>query len=200
MLAKFQTERLALKYESNHVYRNILYWVHIIKLTPMKYANKFSPKKWISLSEIHAFLKFECIINFYRLRCMMFHKRDNKGKWWWKHTWDSACSRYFCTKKTKKKTNLFNPLQYCQNDVDVKPMVRDASHGVLKCTKHDTGWTRRSYQHPLITTAGGFKAYRDSVLISLRRVTGEVLFESSPGDSNVQLPMRITGLDGYSDS
>ena len=61
------------------------------------------PKKWISLSEIHAFLKFECIINFYRLRCMMFHKRDNKGKWWWQRTWDSACSRYFCTKKTKKK-------------------------------------------------------------------------------------------------
>lgn len=47
---------------------------------------------------------------------------------------------------------------------------------------------------------GRFKAYRDSVLISPRCVTGEVLFESSPGDSNVQSPMRITGLDGYSDS
>lgn len=79
-------------------------------------------------------------------------------------------------------------------------MVRDASHGVLKCTKRGTGWTRRSHQRPLITTAGGFKAYRYSVLISLRYVTGEVLFESSPGDSNVQSPMRITGLGGYGDS
>ena len=32
------------------------------------------PKKWISLSEIHAFLKFYKL-NKYRIRCVMFHKK-----------------------------------------------------------------------------------------------------------------------------
>ena len=47
---------------------------------------------------------------------------------------------------------------------------------------------------------GRVKARRDSDFISLRCVLGEVLFESSPGNSDVQSPTRITGLNGYSDS
>lgn len=64
-------------------------------------------------------------------------------------------------------------------------MARGASDGVLSCTKCGAERVRSSRQWPLITTTWEGLVPAEIVFISLGRVMGEVLFESSPGNSNV---------------